>query len=65
MTQVPDVTGQDAQTAMQALQDAGFAVQTVERKLNGTAQTGKVVDEQPGGQAPQGFTIVLIVGRAT
>ena len=26
-------------------------------------QDGKVVDEQPSGQAPQGFTIILIVGR--
>ena len=63
MTQVPDVTGKDVQQATQVLNDAGFTVQTVDRKVAGANQDATVVDEQPTGQAPQGFTIVLIVGR--
>jgi beta-lactam-binding protein with PASTA domain len=63
LTQVADVTGQDAQQVTQTLQNAGFTVQTVDRKVIGVTQNGKVVDEQPSGQAPQGFTIILIVGR--
>jgi beta-lactam-binding protein with PASTA domain len=63
LTQVADGTGQDAQQATQTLQNAGFTVQTVDREVTGVTQDGKVVDEQPSGQAPQGFTIILIVGR--
>jgi beta-lactam-binding protein with PASTA domain len=63
LTQVPGVTGQDAQQATRTLQNAGFTVQTVERKVTGATQDGKVVDEQPSVQAPQGFTVILIVGR--
>ena len=65
MTPVPDVTGKDAQQANQALSDAGFTVQTVDRKITGANSDGNVVDEQPTGQAPQGFTIILIVGRTS
>jgi eukaryotic-like serine/threonine-protein kinase len=60
---VPDVTGKDVQQATQALNDAGFTVQTVDRKVTGATQDAKVLDEQPAGQAPQDFTIILIVGR--
>jgi serine/threonine-protein kinase len=63
LAQVPDVTGQDAQQATRTLQNAGFTVQTAERKATGATQDGKVVDEQPSLQAPQGFTVILIVGR--
>jgi eukaryotic-like serine/threonine-protein kinase len=63
LAQVPDVTGQDAQQATRTLQNAGFTVQTAERKVTGATQDGKVVDEQPSVQAPQGFTVILIVGR--
>jgi serine/threonine-protein kinase len=62
-SQVPDVTGKDVQQATQALNDAGFTVQTVDREVADATQDGKVVDEQPSGQAPQGFTIIVIVGR--
>jgi serine/threonine-protein kinase len=60
---VPDVSGQDVQQATQTLQDAGFAVETVDRKITSAAQDGKVVDAQPSGQAPPGWTITLVVGR--
>jgi beta-lactam-binding protein with PASTA domain len=63
MTQVPDVTGKDTQQAIQTLNDAGFTVQTVDRKVADATKNDKVVDEQPIDQAPQGFTIILIVGR--
>ena len=63
-TTVPNVTGQDEATAPQALGDAGFTVETVDRKVRVAAQDGQVVDEQPGGRAPQGWTITLVIGRA-
>jgi beta-lactam-binding protein with PASTA domain len=63
MTQVPDVTGKDTQQAIQTLNDAGFTVQTVDRTVADATNNGKVVDEQPIDQAPQGFSIILIVGR--
>ena len=59
------MTGQDVQQATQTLQQAGFTVQTVDRTVTGATQNGRVVDEQPSGQAPQGFTIVLVVGRTS
>jgi beta-lactam-binding protein with PASTA domain len=61
--EVPDVTGQDVQQATQTLQQAGFVVETVYRKVSAAGQDGKVVDEQPAGQAPQGWKITLVVGR--
>jgi serine/threonine-protein kinase len=63
MTEVPDVTNQPAQQATQTLQHAGFRVEKVYRRVGGAAQAGKVVDEQPSGQAPQGWKITLVVGR--
>jgi eukaryotic-like serine/threonine-protein kinase len=62
-TSVPDVTGQVVQQATQTLQQAGFVVEKVYRKVGSAAQGGKVVDEQPSGQAPQGWKITLVAGR--
>jgi eukaryotic-like serine/threonine-protein kinase len=62
-TTVPDVTGQTVDQATQTLQQAGFTVETVDRKATAAAQDGKVVDVQPSGQAPQGWKITLVVAR--
>ena len=48
---IPDVTGQPLDAARQALQQAGFAVNT----MGG----GTVLAESPKGQAPRGSTITL------
>jgi len=62
-TTVPDVTGQTVDQATQTLEQAGFTVETVDRKATASAQDGKVVDVQPSGQAPQGWKITLVVAR--
>ena len=62
-TQVPDVVGQDQQTATTTLQDAGFEVQVITVPATDPSQNGNVVDEQPGGgsRAPQGSTVTIYV----
>jgi beta-lactam-binding protein with PASTA domain len=62
-TQVPDVVGQDQQTATTTLQDAGFEVQVINVPATDPSQNGNVVDEQPGGgsRAPQGSTVTIYV----
>jgi eukaryotic-like serine/threonine-protein kinase len=66
-TTVPDVVGQDPQTATATLQDAGFSVQTINVPVTDPSQAGTVVDEQPGGgtKAPQGSQVTIYVGEAS
>jgi eukaryotic-like serine/threonine-protein kinase len=65
-TQVPDVVGQDQQTATTTLQDAGFEVQVINVPATDPSQNGNVVDEQPGGgsRAPQGSTVTIYVASS-
>jgi beta-lactam-binding protein with PASTA domain len=65
-TNVPDVTGEDAATAQQDLQTAGFAVVQTKWPVSDSAQDGQVVYETPAGgqQAPKGSAIVIYVGTA-
>ena len=62
-TQVPDVVGQDQQTATTTLQDAGFEMQVINVPATDPSQNGNVVDEQPAGgsRAPQGSTVTIYV----
>jgi len=62
-TQVPDVVGQDQQTATTTLQDAGFQVQVINVPASDPSQSGNVVDEQPAGgsRAPQGSIVTIYV----
>ena len=64
LTVVPDVVGQDQQTATTNLQDAGFKVQVLRVRPSNPSQNGKVVDEQPAGgtRAPDGSTVTIYVG---
>jgi serine/threonine-protein kinase len=64
LTVVPDVVGQDQQTATTNLQDAGFKVQVLRVRPSSPSQSGKVVDEQPAGgtRAPDGSTVTIYVG---
>jgi serine/threonine-protein kinase len=60
---VPDVIGQDQQTATNTLQNAGFQVQVIMVAPTDPSQSGTVVDEQPSGgtRAPTGSTVTIYV----
>src|SRR5581483_5423018 len=64
---VPDTTGEDAQTAQQDLQSAGFSVVQVSWPVSDSSSDGMVVYQSPaaGGQVPQGSAIVIYVGSAS
>jgi serine/threonine-protein kinase len=65
-TQVPDVVGQDQQTATSTLRNAGFQVQVIMVQASDPSQNGTVVDEQPAGgtRAPDGSTVTIYVGSS-
>ena len=64
-TSVPDVTGEDAATAQQDLQSAGFSVIQVQWPVSDQSQNGVVVYETPTGQTPDGSAIVIYVGAVS
>jgi serine/threonine-protein kinase len=61
---VPDVTGEDAATAVQDLEAAGFTAIQAKWPVGDASQVGQVVYETPAGgrQAPAGSAIVVYVG---
>jgi beta-lactam-binding protein with PASTA domain len=61
---VPDVSGEDAATAQQDLQAAGFTVIEADWPVSDASQDGTVVFETPTGQAPGGTAIVIYIGKA-
>jgi beta-lactam-binding protein with PASTA domain len=65
-TSVPNVTGEDAATARQDLENAGFTVVLVNWPVSDPTQDGVVVAETPGGgrQVPNGAAVVVYVGNA-
>jgi eukaryotic-like serine/threonine-protein kinase len=65
-TQVPNVVGQDQQTATNKLQGAGFQVQVITVPTSDPSQNGTVVDEEPAGgtRAPDGSTVTIYVGSS-
>jgi serine/threonine-protein kinase len=62
---VPDVTGQDEQTATTALEQAGFVVDAFDEATTDPSQDGLVVDEEPAGgtSAPKGSVVTIYIGR--
>jgi beta-lactam-binding protein with PASTA domain len=66
-TVVPNVVGQDQQTATSRLQAAGFTVQVIPTPTSDPSQAGTVIDEQPAGgtRAPQGSTVTIYVGQTS
>jgi serine/threonine-protein kinase len=64
---VPNVVGQDEQTATTRLEAAGFTVQVIDQSTTDPAEDGVVLDEQPAGgtKAPQGSEVTIYVGRAS
>jgi beta-lactam-binding protein with PASTA domain len=65
LTDIPDVTSEDASTAQQDLRSAGFTVIQVTWPVSDESSDGTVVDETPTGQAPQGSAVVIYVGSAS
>ena len=66
-TDVPDVTGEDASSAQQDLEAAGFTVVEVTWPVSDPANDGVVTFETPasGAQIPDGSTVVVYVGSAS
>jgi beta-lactam-binding protein with PASTA domain len=64
-TSVPDVTAEDAATALQDLEAAGFTVIQVQWPVSDQSQNGMVVYETPAGQAPESSAIVIYVGSVS
>ena len=64
LSSVPDVTGEDAATAVQDLQTAAFTAIQATWPVSDASQVGQVVYETPAGgsQAPGGSAIVVYVG---
>lgn len=62
---VPNVVGQDQQTAVTTLRQAGFRVIVLFRKTTSASKDGLVVDEQPraGSRIPTGSYVAIFVGR--
>jgi hypothetical protein len=67
VTDVPDVTGEDASSAQQDLEAAGFTVVEVTWPVSDLAKDGVVTFETPAGgaQVPDGSTVVVYVGSAS
>jgi beta-lactam-binding protein with PASTA domain len=65
-TNVPDVTTEDAATAQQDLQTAGFTVIQVNWPVSDSSEDGVVVAQTPvgGKQVPNGAAIVVYIGTA-
>jgi beta-lactam-binding protein with PASTA domain len=66
-TSVPDVTGEDVDTAQQDLQAAGFTVVQVDWPVSDASKDGVVVYETPGagGRIPRGAGVAIYAGSAT
>jgi serine/threonine-protein kinase len=64
---VPDVTGEDGETAKHDLERAGFKVEVVEQDTTDPAEDGVVFDQnpEPGGSAPAKSTVTIYIGRYT
>jgi serine/threonine-protein kinase len=61
---VPDVVGQDQNSAVTALRQAGFTPVVVRRVVTNSSQDGMVIEQQPaaGRQAPRGGSVAIYVG---
>ena len=62
---VPDVVGEDEETARTRLRQAGFTVRTIDQETVDPAEEGTVLDQDPAGGARRrtGSQIVIYVGR--
>ncbi|MFE5401049.1 Stk1 family PASTA domain-containing Ser/Thr kinase [Streptomyces sp. NPDC056580] len=62
---VPDVTGEDPDSARQDLQDAGLKVRIAVQRVNSEFDKGRVARQSPGagGRAAEGDTVTLILSK--
>ncbi len=65
--EVPNVVGDDEDSARQTLEGAGFQVRVEEEPTDDPEQDGLVFDQEPDGgtQADQGSTVTIFVARFT
>jgi serine/threonine-protein kinase len=65
-TTVPDVTGEDEQTATADLQAAGLTVESVDSATDDPAEDGTVLRQSPSSdrQVAKGSTVTIHVGRS-
>lgn len=65
-TEVPSVVGEDSDSAMSTLQDAGFEV-TREFQYDSSVEAGKVISQTPegGSKAAQGTAVTIYVSQGT
>ena len=66
MQSVPDVVGDDQNTAASTLRQAGFTPVVIRRTFAGSSQEGVVLEQQPGAdlQAPRGGSVAIYVGAS-
>jgi len=64
---VPDFVGMTESDALQALRDAGFALDTIKREYNKTVADGQVFKQDPvaGANVPSGSLVTLYISRGT
>ena len=65
LSQVPEVTNQDEESARATLQAAGFRVVVQRQEVPDPALEGIVLSQDPGGgtKAAQGSTVTITVGK--
>jgi hypothetical protein len=63
MSAVPEVVGKSEADASKAIRDAGLTVKVEERRALGLRDGIVVAQNPPGGQALQGSTVTITVGR--
>jgi hypothetical protein len=63
-TTVPDTLGYDERTAVYALEDGGFRVRVMYRKVSDPSQEGVVVQQLPRGNLTRrvGWIVTIVVG---
>jgi serine/threonine-protein kinase len=64
---VPNVEGQDQNSALQQLRASGFRVRIQPQATTNQDEDGIVLSQDPGGQAqaPPGSTVTIFVGKLT
>jgi beta-lactam-binding protein with PASTA domain len=62
---VPNVVGQDQETAADTLRNAGFRVLVLNRPTTDQSQDGNVIEQQPraGSSIPGGSLVAIYIGR--
>jgi PASTA domain len=64
-TTIPDTVGYNEKNAMYALEDGGFRVRVMQRRVSASREQGVVVQQLPrGGQTRRvGWIVTIVVGR--